>query len=106
MKGSLLDISGEDIAQLGDKDLRSLVARLCEAEMRQRDLPTSSVTAGGEQEAKDGGRRRSGRLTCIDRDQRLHSSRVDRLSGQEVGHAALGHQEGNAAGRKGASNHP
>ena len=29
--------------------------RLCEAEMRQRGLPTSAVTAGGEQEAPDGG---------------------------------------------------
>jgi hypothetical protein len=53
--GSLLDISGNDIADLGDGDLRSLVARLCEAEMRQRELPTSAVTAGGQQEAKDGG---------------------------------------------------
>jgi hypothetical protein len=55
MTGSLLDISGNDIAALGDEDLRSLVARLCEAEMRRRDFPTSAVTAGGQQEAKDGG---------------------------------------------------
>jgi hypothetical protein len=55
MTGSLLDISGEDIAALGDGDLRSLVARLCEAEIRRRDFPTSAVTAGGQQEAKDGG---------------------------------------------------
>jgi hypothetical protein len=39
----------------GDGDLRSLVARLCEAEMRRRNLSTSAVTAGGQQEAKDGG---------------------------------------------------
>jgi hypothetical protein len=55
MTGSLLDISGDDIARLGDGDLRYLVARLCEAEMRRRDLPTSAVTAGGQQEAKDAG---------------------------------------------------
>jgi hypothetical protein len=55
MTGSLLDISGDDVAQLGDGDLRYLVARLCEAEMRRRDLPTSAVTAGGQQEAKDAG---------------------------------------------------
>ena len=55
MTGSLLDISGNDIAALGDEDLRSLVARLCEAEMRRRHFPTSAVTAGGQQEAKDGG---------------------------------------------------
>jgi hypothetical protein len=52
---SVLDISGDDVAQLGDGDLRELVARLCEAEMRQRNLPTSAVTAGGQQEAPDGG---------------------------------------------------
>ncbi len=55
MTGSLLDISGDDIAQLGDGDLRSLVARLCEAEMRRQGFPTSAVTAGGQQEAKDAG---------------------------------------------------
>src|ERR1700730_3574253 len=55
MTGSLLDISGDDIARLGDGDLRYLVARLCEAEMRRRDLPTSAVTAGVQQEAKDAG---------------------------------------------------
>src|SRR5262245_21818386 len=55
MTVSVLDISGNDIAQLSDGDLRSLVARLCEAEMRRQGFPTSAVTAGGQQEAKDGG---------------------------------------------------
>jgi hypothetical protein len=55
MTGSLLDISGDDVARLGDGDLRYLVARLCEAEMRRRELPTSAVTAGGQQEATDAG---------------------------------------------------
>src|ERR1700738_2612351 len=55
MTVSLLDISGNDVAELGDGDLRSLVARLCEAEMRRQDFPTSAITAGGQQEAKDGG---------------------------------------------------
>jgi hypothetical protein len=55
MTSAILDISGDDIAQLGDQDLRSLVARLCEAEMWQRGFSTSAVTAGGQQEAPDGG---------------------------------------------------
>lgn len=52
---SLFDISPEDIAQLDDKDLRQLIARLCEAELRRRHLPTSAVLYGGNQDAADGG---------------------------------------------------
>jgi hypothetical protein len=55
MTGSRLDITGNDIAELSDGELRSLIARLCEAEMRRLALPTSAVTAGGQQEAKDAG---------------------------------------------------
>lgn len=51
----MFDISGEDIAQLSDADLRRLVALLCEAELRAHGLPTSAVTAGGSQDAPDGG---------------------------------------------------
>ena len=51
----MFEITGEDIAALSDDDLRSLVARLCEAEMRCRGLPASSVTWGGDQNAPDGG---------------------------------------------------
>src|SRR5262249_49346380 len=51
----MFEITADDIAALNDEDLRSLIARLCEAEMRRRRLPTSSVTWGGDQNAADGG---------------------------------------------------
>lgn len=51
----MFEITGDDIAALSDADLRSLIGLLCEAEMRRRSLPTSAVTWGGNQDAKDGG---------------------------------------------------
>lgn len=51
----MFEITGNDIAQLNDEDLRSLVGLLCESEVRRRGLPTSSVTWGGDQRAVDGG---------------------------------------------------
>lgn len=51
----MLDITEKDIADLGDADLRNLVARLAAAEFRSKGLPRSSVTAGGHQDAADGG---------------------------------------------------
>src|SRR5260370_25318010 len=51
----MFEITAADIASLNDEDLRSLVARLCEAEVRRRLLPVSSVTWGGDQNAPDGG---------------------------------------------------
>jgi hypothetical protein len=51
----MFEITAADIAALNDEDLRSLVARLCEAEMRQQGLPTSAVSWGGDQNAPDGG---------------------------------------------------
>jgi len=51
----MFEITAADVAQLNDEDLRSLVALLCEAEMRIRGLPVSSVTWGGNQNAADGG---------------------------------------------------
>jgi hypothetical protein len=51
----MFEITGDDIAALSDDDLRSLVALLCEAEMRIRSLPVSAVTWGGNQNAPDGG---------------------------------------------------
>lgn len=51
----LFDINGSHIARLDDSDLRTLVARLCEAELRRSGLPVSAVTAGGNQNAADGG---------------------------------------------------
>lgn len=51
----MFEILGSDIANLGDGDLRSLVARLALAELRKNGCPLSSVTAGGNQDAADGG---------------------------------------------------
>jgi hypothetical protein len=45
----MLEITGDDIAALNDEDLRTLVGRLCEAELRARNLTTSAVTWGGDQ---------------------------------------------------------
>src|SRR5205809_1144101 len=51
----MIEVTGEHITKLTDADLRALVARLCEAELRARMLPISAVTAGGDQDAPDGG---------------------------------------------------
>lgn len=51
----MFEITGDDIAKLKDADLRTLVARLCEAELHRAGLPVSGVTAGGHQDAPDGG---------------------------------------------------
>jgi hypothetical protein len=51
----MFEITGDDIAALGDTDLRTLIGLLCEAELRRRALAASAVTWGGNQTAKDGG---------------------------------------------------
>lgn len=51
----MFDIHGDDIARLDDADLRTLVARLAIAELTAQGAPLSSVTAGGHQDAPDGG---------------------------------------------------
>lgn len=51
----MFEITSEEIALLDDKDLRSLVALLCEAEVKKSEFSTSTVTWGGDQNAKDGG---------------------------------------------------
>ena len=51
----MLDITGDDIALLNEEDLRTLIGRLCEAELSRRALPLSAVTWGGDQNAIDGG---------------------------------------------------
>ncbi|QOJ21196.1 MAG: hypothetical protein HRU77_11165 [Gammaproteobacteria bacterium] len=51
----MLDITGDHISKLSDEDLRILVIKLCEAELRRFNLPLSAVTAGGHQNAADGG---------------------------------------------------
>src|SRR5260370_784655 len=52
---AMLEIASDDIAKLRDDDLRTLVGRLCEAELRQRNLPLTALTYGGDQNAPDGG---------------------------------------------------
>ncbi|WIW50115.1 hypothetical protein ML401_37025 (plasmid) [Bradyrhizobium sp. 62B] len=51
----MFEITGDDIAALNDTDLRTLVGRLCGAELRRGGLSVSAVTYGGNQTAKDGG---------------------------------------------------
>src|ERR1019366_2813822 len=51
----MLEISGDHVSKLNDEDLRTLVARLCEAELHRFALPVSGLTAGGNQNASDGG---------------------------------------------------
>jgi hypothetical protein len=51
----MLEITGDDIALLSDADLRTLVGRLCAAELSKNGLSTASVTYGGDQNAADGG---------------------------------------------------
>jgi hypothetical protein len=51
----LLEITGDDIAQLADGDLRTLIGLLCEADYRLARLPTSGIRWGGHQNAADGG---------------------------------------------------
>jgi hypothetical protein len=51
----MFEITGNEISELNDSDLRSLVGLLCEADLRINNLPTAGVTCGGNQDAKDGG---------------------------------------------------
>lgn len=51
----MFDVPADDVAGLTDAQLRELVGRLCEAEMRRRGLSPSAVTWGGDQDAPDGG---------------------------------------------------
>ena len=51
----MFEITGNDVAALNDADLRTLVARLSLAELSRKGLPLAGVTAGGNQDAADGG---------------------------------------------------
>ncbi|WP_019919204.1 hypothetical protein [Methyloversatilis discipulorum] len=51
----MFEVTGTDISNLDDADLRTLVARLALAELRKQGCPLSAVTAGGDQDAADGG---------------------------------------------------
>ena len=55
MTSTLLDIVGDDIALLGDGELRELIGRLCEADYQSAGLSTTGITWGGNQDAGDGG---------------------------------------------------
>ena len=52
---SVLDITGDDIAQLRDDEFRSLIGLLCEADYRSAGLTTRGIAWGGHQDAADGG---------------------------------------------------
>lgn len=51
----ILEITSDQIAQLNDTDLRTLVGYLCELEVRAHGHCPSAVTWGGHQNAGDGG---------------------------------------------------
>jgi hypothetical protein len=51
----MFEITADDIARLNDEILRAVIARLCEAEVRQRGYSAAAVTWGGNQNAPDGG---------------------------------------------------
>lgn len=51
----MFEVVGSDIERLSDTELRSLVVQLATSELRKQGLPLSSVTAGGHQDAPDGG---------------------------------------------------
>lgn len=51
----MFEILEEHISALSDADLRTVVARLALAELRKKGCPMSAVTAGGNQDAPDGG---------------------------------------------------
>lgn len=51
----MFEITADDIVRINDSDLRTLVARLAAAEIERAGGPISAVTAGGAQDAPDGG---------------------------------------------------
>lgn len=51
----MFEVTGRNIQLLDDRQLRTLVTRLCLAELRSMNLAVSGVTAGGDQNAPDGG---------------------------------------------------
>jgi hypothetical protein len=51
----MFDVTGQDISFLSDEDVRTLVGRLCEAELTRLGLSPLCATWGGNQNAVDGG---------------------------------------------------
>lgn len=48
----MIEITGNEIKELNDSDLRSLVGLLCEADLRSAGLPIAGVTWGGHQKRR------------------------------------------------------
>lgn len=55
MMVSVFTITPGDIQKLNDEQSRELIARLCGAELKNRNISPDAVTWGGDQRAKDGG---------------------------------------------------
>src|SRR5213595_3051892 len=51
----ILEVTGDQIAQLDDSELRALVGYLCEREVLAHGHSAATVTWGGHQNAGDGG---------------------------------------------------
>jgi hypothetical protein len=51
----MLEITPTDVQNLPDDTLRTLIGRLCEAELQKQGLSPAAVTWGGNQDAADGG---------------------------------------------------
>jgi len=51
----MFDVTGQDISLLSDEDLRTLIGRLCEAELRRHGGSPVHAIWGGNQNAPDGG---------------------------------------------------
>jgi hypothetical protein len=54
-KMTILEITGDDVKELNDTDLRALIGKLCEVELTAQNFPVAGVTWGGDQDAQDGG---------------------------------------------------
>jgi hypothetical protein len=51
----ILEISADELIHLSDSDLRELIGKLCEREVRNHGYSPSAVTWGGHQDTPDGG---------------------------------------------------
>ena len=51
----MLEVTEDDVGKLSDTDFRELINRLVIAELESNGCPRSAVTAGGHQDASDGG---------------------------------------------------
>jgi hypothetical protein len=51
----MIEITGNDIIKLNDKDLRTLIGLLCEEELEENNISRKGVTWGGDQNARDDG---------------------------------------------------